>query len=131
VNQKATYRLGCGVTALIIIVGLGLATFLLVNRELRAAQYPGSLHLPDRSTTQVSPDQFLVRQAYRTRAPLRHVYDWYKDGFDLYPAGEAASGCLLLQRNSRATFVERETAVIICPTPAGHFVFVNRSVSRR
>ena len=129
--NKQTIRLGCGLAVLVLLVVLVGGILLLLRREWYAVQYPGSRYLPDRSTVQIGFGSVLVRQAYRVPGEIRPLYNWYKDGFALIPAGESAGGCLSLQKNARSALTGHEMRVIICTTPAGHFVFVNRSAGLR
>ena len=71
--NKQTIRWGCGLAALVIIVMMIAGTIFLANRELNAAQYPGSQTLPDRSGTQFEAGHLQIRQVFRSRDSLRLV----------------------------------------------------------
>jgi hypothetical protein len=129
--QQQNVRLGCGLLALILLVGLTAAAIWAVGRELEAVHYPGAV--PIARYTNYTFQQGTVRldNAYRTSDPVRQIYDWYKRHFNLIPGGESGEGCLQLRKIANPFAFQRRTNVWICETPVGQMILISREASLR
>ena len=76
-------------SALIMVIGVAVVGVWAINRELRAARYPGAVPISRYTDYGIRSDSLRLENAYRTSDPIRAVYDWYLARFDLTPAGES------------------------------------------
>jgi len=129
--DRRTMRLGCGLLALLMVVGLTAATILAIRQELRAARYPGAIPMPGYTHYAVQQGVVRLDNAYRTSAPFAEVYRWYKIGFNLIPSGETGEGCLQLRKISQPFDFQRRMTVWVCETPVGQMILVSREMSFR
>lgn len=129
--QQQKVRPGCGLLALIVLVGLTVAVIWAVGWELGAIHYPGAV--PISRYTNYTFQQGTVRldNAYRTSDPVREIYDWYKLRFNLIPGGESSEGCLRLRKIIHPFGFQRRTNVWICETPVGQMILISREASLR
>lgn len=98
----------------------------------RAADYPGSIRLSDHTNLNLLHLSFRRDTSYRTKDEFPIVYNWYSSGQNLGPEERAQSNCILMERTFTVLHViERYMGVMLCDTPNGRMIFVNRTFSWR
>jgi hypothetical protein len=102
-----------------------------VRHALRAADYPGARLVTNHNLYR--PGQLAIRRdtTYRTQDTLPQVYHWYSSGFELGPESSAHSSCITMERSTTWLVVEQHIGVMVCDTPTGRLVFVERSAGLR
>lgn len=121
-----------GLVAVVLLCAATSAAALGASAYQRSADYPGALLVSAHNVYQVSPHVYLRRDtSYRTTDAFPQVYHWYSRGFDLGPEVRAESACIYLQRATTTFVLEQYFGVMVCDTPAGRMMFVQRSVALR
>lgn len=120
---------GFGIAALIVVMlGMGMAAAL-VLREHGLARFPGAMQMSVGSSYVFEPRPKLRRDSsFRTDAPFAAVSDWYARAFALHPAQRALHNCIQMDDIARMWIIHRYVSVVICDTPDGRMVYVQRTV---
>jgi hypothetical protein len=121
-----------GLTAAVLLCAGASLAAIGVTRFQQSANYPGALVVSAHNIYQVSPSLYVRRDtSYRTADALPEVYHWYSRGFDLGPEAGAHGSCIMLERSTSQFIVEQYVGVMVCDTPTGRMMFVQRSLSLR
>jgi hypothetical protein len=123
------------VYALLVLFSLAVLAALLafgalLFRYFHGVDYPGALLLSDQTRFRLSPVVRLSRSStYQTTDSFSQVYIWYSAGFALGPEQYALGSCNQMWRRSEALLIlETQMSVMVCDTPTGRMMFVERSL---
>ena len=130
-HHKTTY-LGCGLLALILLIGIGSLIAWVISVDRAAGQYPNARPVSSQSSYHPASSMLLWDDAYRTGDSLNDVYDWYRTRLKVkldLASHTMKDGCLFLYGSRQQLGIERRTTVKLCETPAGQTIFISRSTS--
>jgi hypothetical protein len=123
-NQKIAA--GCGVLLLVGLVVLAGFLLSMLQREQRAAQYPGATHIASHHNYRRLPQRISWVDTYHTQDSFTKVYNWYSTGFDLGPEARANGRCIDLEGRQERLLLEQHISVSLCNTPSGQTIHVTR-----
>ena len=127
--SHGSYRplLAIGIFGATVILAIATITGLALYQAQRAADYPGARLVSEHNL--YLPSRLTVRRdtTYRTQDVFPDVYNWYSRRFQLGPESSAHSSCITMERTTTWLVVEQHVGVMVCDTPTGRLVFVERS----
>lgn len=125
--------LGCGLLALILVIGLVVVVILAVNQDRQAARYPGTRLLSSHTDYTALPRHVLWHNTYLTSDSTDDIYDWYVARFNLATVVDkwVDDECFVLYGSMKRLAVDRDLGIMVCETPAGRTIHVTRSILLR
>ena len=117
---------GCGVAVLVVVLVLVGLLFLLVGRDRKDAQYPGSISISSHSNYRGLPFEYRWDDSYQTTDNFTTVYNWYSVKYDLGAEVGAVERCIVLDGTGDQWVAQHHISVSLCNVPAGQLIYVTR-----
>jgi hypothetical protein len=124
---NAQIIIGCLLGLIVGVFFFAAVSVLIIRRDRDIAHYPGATIITNHSNYSGLPYQINWNNSYISSDNFTTIYNWYSVKFDLGAESRAIERCILLEGPMDLYLLRRHISVLLCNTPQGQMIYVNRS----